>query len=187
MDEIENNKLLDFICPLNETVPSKNIKSMFFKSRAKWSELIKTRQNQKLYFSFNFPVFFLGLFLWAGIFGGLWFAYRGRLWFGALIWPIIATLISIATVYSLFFVIHFFVVANHITTLTWVPYAFYFSAFTTQVILSLIANYFYLAWANRQIHKSQRKNYFHNKTINVLIAFGILFLFQYLVVIHYTF
>lgn len=176
MQEINNVQLIDFLCPDDITATEGDHKKMLLKERAKWSRLIEKKQNQTFYLSLNLPVLFLGLFLWSGIFGGLWFAYRGRLWFGTFIWPILSIATSLVTIFLLYFILGLFVPLTISSPQVWLTSPIIIGRIIAQFPLSFVANYFYLNWADKKIKQPAPLNYRQHITLKVLFSFVILFI-----------
>jgi len=178
-EEINKEMLIDFICASDPGVENLSVKEKNTYDRIKWERLIEKKLHNKFYASLNYPVLFLGLFLWGGIFGGIWFAYRGMLFFGALVWP----LISVVTTYLVVLVVTYLIFFIHGAPLTWdnsfekwYIFSIIIIRIVCQFILSAMANYIYIRFASRSVKSKKNINWALSSTKNSIIAFIILFL-----------
>lgn len=101
---------------------------------------------------FNYLILFLFLSFWAGILGGVWFAYRGRFVFGTFIWPMISVFIT--SLVTALFALPTLLNLPYATSLFWlgnVPRG------VSQFILAVVVHYIYSRWLTKQIKAGKYK------------------------------
>ncbi|MFZ4076572.1 MAG: hypothetical protein ACOYKA_01175 [Legionellaceae bacterium] len=167
--EVNMKMLVDFV--LGPEEPNEGVAQSDLNFRTQWKKLIGKALQNKFYFSSNYPVLFLGLFLWSGLFGGVWFAYRSMFWFGVLIWPLL-------TVTTTFLVVMFFglLVQLGIFHAEWLLPLAITGYIIPQFILSTVANYIYLRMAIRKIKTKHNFKQPHTQIKHAMLAFLILFI-----------
>ncbi len=137
----------------------------------KWEKLVRKSLKNKFFLSFNLPVLFLGLCLWSGLFGGLWFVHRGRFFFGTFIWPVLAAVTTMLTLILLGALVSW-----DWTRTNWLITLAILSPIITQFLLASIANNIYLYWLKKKMKKGEHHNFVKSKRKKIILSFFIIFI-----------
>lgn len=135
----------------------------------KWEKLALKTLEHKFFLSFNGPVLVLGLLLWGGIFGGLWFVYRGMFLFGTFIWPIIVVATTFLMIIALGAPIHW-----DWSRTNWLLTSVIMGPIIAQFLLASLANYIYLYKVKKKIQKGTYQKLLKISPVKLLLSFIIL-------------